>query len=125
MTFNLSSPGKYGTSVDEEKEKESSSVLTAPPKTCEEWLASSSAAGHLVSTDGTLFLPSKDKGVIKWPIHPPHLDFLVAAPQRDDGRTVRTARKHRHPADTILGSLAEIKADLRKHARNFSTYSCI
>ena len=122
MTFNFCSPSKYGTSGEEEEEKDKGPrpELKPPPKTCDEWLSSSSAAGHLVSTDGTLFIPSKDNEVIKWPIHPPHLDFLVAAPQMpdEDGRTVRAIRKHESPGDTILGSVDEIKEDLRKHARN-------
>lgn len=93
----------------------------SPPKTCDEWLTSSSGAGHLVSADGTLFMPSTKDGVIKWPIHPLHLDYLVAAPSLpgEESKTIAktTARKHETPGDTILGSLAEIKEDLRKHAR--------
>ena len=92
-----------------------------PPRTCEEWLCSTSGTGHLVSTDGTLFVPSaKDSGAIKWPIHPLHLDYLVAAPApptEDGGKPVKMHKKHESPGDTILGTLEEIKEDLKKHAR--------
>lgn len=90
-----------------------------PPRTCDEWLTSSSGAGHLVSTDGTLFMPSTKHGVIKWPIHPPHLDYLVAAPPLpgEENKVIKTTRKHEAPGDTILGSLDEIKEDLKEHAR--------
>lgn len=89
-----------------------------PPKTCDEWLTSSSGAGHLVSADGTLFIPgSKDHGVIKWPIHPPHLDWLVSAPPLPGEEGKIGKKRHPRPGDTILGSLNEIKEDLKKHAR--------
>lgn len=90
-----------------------------PPRTCDEWLTSSSGAGHLVSTDGTLFMPSKDDGVIMWPIHPPNLDYLIAAETQsgEDAKGTKTRRKHESPSDTILGSLEDIQADLKRHAR--------
>lgn len=98
--------------------------LKPPPKTCDEWLTSSSGAGHLVSADGTFFIPSKEGEVVQWPNHHPHLDYLVAAPlgsvsevEKDSRAVTKTARKHTTPGDTILGSLKEIEEDLRKHAR--------
>lgn len=90
-----------------------------PPRTCDEWLTSTSGAGQLVSTDGTLFIPSKDNGVIQWPNHPPFLDYLVPAPPLpgEEYRVSKNLKKHENPGDTILGSLEEIREDLRRHAR--------
>ena len=97
-----------------------------PPRTCDEWLKSSSGAGALVSTDGTIFIPSRDRGAIMWPIHPPHLDYLVAADtQSGHHQGTKVARKHDCPGDTILGSLEEIRADLEKNARKTSPHSNI
>ena len=95
-----------------------------PPRTCEEWLNSTSGAGQLVSADGTIFLPSKnnDNKSIKWPNHPPHLDFVVAASQ-ELGKEIKPAvaymkqEKHDVPGNSILGTLQDIKTDLEKHAR--------
>lgn len=98
--------------------QEKRSLPKPPPKTCDEWLTSSSGIGHLVSADGTLCMPSTKDGVIKWPIHPPHLDYLVDAPALpgDEGKTIKARRKHESPRDTILGTLDEIKEDLKTHA---------
>jgi hypothetical protein len=115
-TFNLfDDPHKNPT---EDNSEESKPPPKHPPKTCDEWLTSSSGAGQLVSTDGTLFMPSSKDGVIKWPIHPPHLDYLVAAPPLpgEENKAIKIPRKHKAPGDTILGDLEEIKKDLRKHA---------
>lgn len=119
QTFNLFDD-PYKQPIKPNAEQESKLTLPkSPPKTCEEWLASSSGAGHLVAPDGTLFMPSVKDGVIKWPIHPPHLDYLVAASALpgEENKAVKTVKKHDTPGDTIFGSLEEIKEDLRKHAR--------
>lgn len=116
--FNLfDDPYKQPTKVSKEESK--ITLPKSPPKTCEEWLTSSSGAGHLVAPDGTLFMPSTKDGVIKWPIHPPNLDYLVSAPvlPGEENKVFKTTRKHQTPGDTILGSLDEIKDDLKKHAR--------
>ena len=61
-----------------------------------------------------------------WPIHPPHLDYLVAADtQSGHHQGTKVARKHDCPGDTILGSLEEIRADLEKNARKTSPHSNI
>lgn len=116
-TFNLFDD-PYKNPSKSNAEEEEITLPKSPPKTCEEWLTSSSGAGHLVAPDGTLFMPSTKDGVIKWPIHPPHLDYLVATPALpgEENKTIKTARKHEAPGDTILGSLDEVKEDLRKHA---------
>ena len=92
-----------------------------PPTSCVEWLNSSSGAGHLVSTDGTLFVPAtKDQGTIKWPIHSPHLNNLVTLPALSLGEENKTTSiEHECLADTILGTQEEIEEDLRKHARKY------
>lgn len=112
-------------SVQEEKEQKAGGPHKPPPKTCDEWLNSSSGTGHLVSTDGTLFIPSNKEGRIRWPIHPPHLDFLVAAPPQpgEDSKATKTPRRHECPGDTILGSLENIRADLKKHTGTSPTIS--
>ena len=115
LPFLDSSPHKKQPKEDVEPPK-------PPPKTCDEWLASSRAAGHMVSADGTLSIQaSKGNGAIKWPIHPPHMDWLVSATSLpgEEGRIGK--KKHSRPGDTILGSLDEIKEDLRKHARMLNT----
>ena len=102
------------------------SIPKPPPKTCDEWLTSNSGVGHLVSADGTLFVPSTKHDVIKWPIHPPNLDYLVPAPPLpgEESKVVKIFRKHENPGDTILGTVDEIKEDLRKHARMYMSFLC-
>ena len=100
--------------------REKSPKAKPPPKTWDEWLNSSSGAGQLVSMDGTLYLPSSsaDKRSVKWPNHPPYLDFVVAAPLPPGEETkVSKLRRHDNPGDTVLGTFDEIKAELEKKSR--------
>ena len=62
-----------------------------PPKTCEEWFSHA--------------------GISQWPSHTP-AEALVGAPE-----TQRTGEEgERREKDVVMGSLEEIKADLRAHS---------
>lgn len=65
--------------------------LNSPPKTCEEWFSRA--------------------GISQWPSHTP-AEALVGAPgtQRTEGEGGRGG------GDAMMGSLEEIKADLRAHS---------
>ena len=63
----------------------------SPPKTCEEWFSRA--------------------GISQWPSHTP-AEALVGAPE-----TQRTGEEgERREKDVVMGSLEEIKADLRAHS---------
>ncbi len=121
MTFNFTFNDPYHAKAPSNQDGEIKPPPKHPPKTCEEWLNSSSVAGHLVSMDGTLFIPSKeDKGTVQWPNHPQHLDVLIPAAQQQgsgDQQKPTIVLRDSKPGDTIFGSLDEIKRDLEEHAR--------
>lgn len=108
-------PAMSSVNIQIPEEEEAKPKPQVPPKTCDEWLTSSSGAAHLVSSDGTL--PSRKDGIIVWPIHPRHLDFLISAPTLPTSKETKVLKKHDNPGDTIIGSLTEIREDLARHAR--------
>lgn len=116
--MDLEEPRIFG--LEQEGKKSPRHYLKYPPK---EWPTSKS---DTTPSETSLQLPmtsdakekdtslssTKEERHVEWPYHSPCLDTLILEDEQ--------SRDERHvgdPADTIVGTLADIKADLEQYAR--------